>query len=208
MNAALCEYHYLPQEPYPDATSLRKVSVPPCVAEGRSREEALCPAPSLTMFLEAELTSDAIGTPMGCHDTDARCADWAARGECDANAALVRSLCPESCDEGRCQHVAPEATKDGLLGTPAIQAGPQSGSTTAMTTAHAAGSAAHSEESEDTQNELAISRREESSPAVTRVVRSSGNASLERLVVVGRRSMRATMAHEQRLSDESSQVCA
>ena len=73
LNAALCEYHHV--SPDEQGGSGR---VPPCVAAGATKAEALCPAPSLVEFLYAEKEADAIGTPSRCVDGDARCADWAA----------------------------------------------------------------------------------------------------------------------------------
>lgn len=104
LNAALCEYHHIAEVGF---------APPPCAVAGRSRSDAICPGPSLADMLMAERESDAIGTPTGCDDGDARCADWAAQGECDANAMVVRPLCPWSCDEPRCAHSNTEADGDG-----------------------------------------------------------------------------------------------
>ena len=111
LNAALCEYHHLAPPPSSadadddPSDAPAPIADPPCVAIGRTREEAICPAPTVAQMLEAESASDAIGTPSSCDDGDPRCVDWAGLGECDGpNSAVVRPLCPASCQEARCSH--------------------------------------------------------------------------------------------------------
>jgi len=206
LNAALCEYHHLEEVGF---------APPPCVVAGLSRSDAICPGPSLADMLMAERESDAIGTPTGCDDGDARCADWAAQGECDANAMVVRPLCPWSCDEPRCVHSNTEADVDG---------GTNEGADAATTSANVADVRADSEKTSGGRSggeqvaatrdvldsESALGLTEDPTQFIAAASRTTAIAELDGLagqgLVVARRSMHGLLDTDRRAGEAGAPI--
>lgn len=200
LNAALCEYHHVPPPATPGAPPHRPT---PCALEGRDRpEDAECPAPSVAQLLEAQSASGAIGSAGSCDDRDARCADWAAMGECDGdNRAVVRQLCAQSCAEPRCArrtlgHRDANDDRGGGKGDEGITAG--GGSHSVRDEGHSStGTSAEIARTLGAERDVVAAEAagREHSPTSIEVQNSSHN---DVNIVVGRRSMRHLLEDEAR----------
>eukprot|EP00965_Chrysotila_dentata_P065755 2178749-Pleurochrysis_carterae.AAC.10 len=84
--------------------------------DGALARQRPCPEPSLDTLAEVQELSGAIGAAHGCSDADSRCADWAANGECETNAAFMLPVCARSCKAASCSREELQANGNGRAG--------------------------------------------------------------------------------------------